>query len=79
MFSELHKADRADRHGYDFHAAPPLLASKRAKTHWLPELDAKVFGNKWLLSALLRELSFRKFKLADMLSLTQDENSVIGE
>ena len=54
---------------------------RRATCHWLPELDAKNFGNKWLHGALLRDhfLFFREFRLADTLSLIQDEDSVSGE
>ena len=26
------------------------------RSHWLPELDAKYFGNKWLLKAFLNDI-----------------------
>ena len=51
LWTAMKNEERLEGLGY----ALTLLAN-----HWLPELDAKIFGNKWLLSVLLRDLFFSR-------------------
>ena len=44
--------------------------------HWLPELEAKIFGNKWLLNALLDDLLNWDFAVENELNFILDKSSV---
>ena len=44
--------------------------------HWLSELEAKIFGNKWLLNALLDDHPNWDFPVENELNFILDKSSV---